>query len=96
MTSAATQQHVHERIWECIDKLCADFRRDLELHMLSIEHTLSETACERPITVTHKIVFKPREGEEKPFRSESTTDVKLSSAVTIRDAAFEQGQLKLL
>lgn len=78
-----------------IDKLCADFREQLELHMSSIEHTLSATDCERPITLTHKVSFKPAKDEE-PFRSESTTDLKLSTPITVREARLEQKQLNLL
>jgi hypothetical protein len=78
-----------------IDKLCADFREQLELHISSIEHTLFETGCERPITLTHKVSFKPAKAEE-PFRTESATDVKLSTSITVREAKLEQKQLDLL
>ena len=77
-----------------IDKLCADYREQLELHISSIGHNLHETGCERPITLTHKVSFKPAKGDE-PFRSESTTDLKLSTPITVREARLEQKQLNL-
>ena len=79
-----------------MDKLCADFREQLELHWEAIERTLMDTDCERPISLVHKIGIKPDGGEGKPFRTESTTEVKLLSPITVREAKLEHRQLELL